>query len=49
MEAEYLPLEVEDRILGVHGVRSATVDVVWDPPWSPERLTDAAKLELGLL
>ena len=48
-EAELLPLEVEDRVLGVHGVREADVEVVWDPPWSPERLSDAAKLELGLL
>ena len=44
-----LPGEVQAKVRGVPGVTSATVDVVWDPPWSKERMTDAAKLQLGLL
>ncbi len=44
-----LPPEVEQKIGRVAGVSSVRVDVVWDPPWNPDRMTDAAKLRLGLL
>jgi FeS assembly SUF system protein len=47
--AEELPLEVESKARSVAGVRSARVDLVWDPPWSMEMMSDAAKLELGML
>lgn len=43
-----LPPEVEQKIKTVHGVTSARVDVVWDPPWTPDLMSEAAKLELGL-
>lgn len=43
-----LPPEIERRVELVEGVSSASVEVVWDPPWSPDLMTDAAKLELGL-
>lgn len=46
--AESLPPEVEARVAAVPGVTSARVDVVWDPPWGPERMSEAALLELGL-
>ena len=46
--AETLPPEVEQRAAGVEGVTSAKVDVVWDPPWGPDRMSEAALLELGL-
>src|SRR5512139_3542935 len=39
-----LPGEVETRVLEVEGVSSARVEVVWEPPWSPDRMTEAAKL-----
>ncbi len=42
-----LPGEVEDRIRGIEGVTQARVEVVWDPPWTPERMSEAARLELG--
>lgn len=42
-----LPPEVEEKVRDVQGVTSAIVDVVWDPPWNPEMMSDAAKLELG--
>ena len=32
----------------VEGVKSAAVEIVWDPPWTQDRMTEAAKLELGL-
>lgn len=47
--AGILPGEVESKVKGMHGVREARVELVWDPPWDPERMSDAAKLELGLL
>ena len=47
--AGILPGEVETKVRGVEGVRDAKVDLVWDPPWSPELMTDAAKLQLGML
>ena len=44
-----LPGEVEDKITVLAGVKSVKVDVVWDPPWSKERMSEAAKLQLGFL
>jgi FeS assembly SUF system protein len=46
--AETLPPEVADRVEKVPGVTTAHVEVVWDPPWGPERMSEAALLELGL-
>ncbi len=42
-----LPPEVEYKVLAIPGVTSARVDLVWDPPWTPDKMTDAAKLQLG--
>ena len=47
--AEMLPPEVETRAREVPGVTSVTLDLVWDPPWSPERMSEAARLELGMV
>jgi FeS assembly SUF system protein len=47
--AQALPLEVERRVRSVEGVTDAFVEVVWEPAWSPERMSDAAKLQLGML
>jgi len=47
--AAYLPVEVETKARAVPGVASAKVEVVWDPPWDPTRMSDAAKLQLGML
>jgi FeS assembly SUF system protein len=44
-----LPPEVERRIRDVDGVTDASVQVVWDPPWSPGRMSEAARLQLGLM
>ena len=45
--AESLPPEVEEKVAAVDGVASARVEVTWDPPWDPEMMSEAAKLELG--
>jgi FeS assembly SUF system protein len=47
--AQILPVEVASRVQAVAGVTDAKVDVVWDPPWDRDRMSDAAKLQLGLL
>ncbi len=47
--AESLPPEVQYRVEHVPGVKSAAVQVVWDPPWTPDMMTEAARLELGML
>jgi FeS assembly SUF system protein len=44
-----LPLEVEGKIRNVRGVSEVTVDLVWDPPWEPSRMSEAARLELGMM
>ena len=46
--AGMLPGEVEMRVSQVPGVKTAKVDVVWEPPWSKDRMSEAAKLQLGL-
>lgn len=47
--AQSLPGEVEQKVKKVEGVRDAKVLVVWEPPWSPSRMSEAAKLELGFM
>jgi FeS assembly SUF system protein len=47
--AEELPPEVESKARSVEGVTDVTLDLVWDPPWSPALMSEAAKLELGML
>jgi FeS assembly SUF system protein len=44
-----LPIEVERRIETIEEVPSAVVELVWDPPWSREMMSEAAQLELGLM
>ena len=44
-----LPPEVQQKVQSTIGVTSAKVDLVWDPAWNPERMTEAAKLQLGFL
>jgi metal-sulfur cluster biosynthetic enzyme len=41
--------EVENKIKGVPGVRDVMVSLVWDPPWGQDMMTEAARLQLGLL
>jgi FeS assembly SUF system protein len=43
-----LPPEVQAKAAGIPGVTSAKVDVVWEPPWTQDRMSEAARLQLGL-
>jgi FeS assembly SUF system protein len=47
--AEELPPEVETKTRSVAGVTSVALDLVWEPTWTPDRMSEAAKLELGML
>ena len=44
-----LPPEIELKLRAIPGVASARVDVVWDPPWGPDKMTEAARLQLNML
>jgi FeS assembly SUF system protein len=47
--AESLPKEVEDKVASVESVKSAAVNIVFDPPWDKDMMSEEAKLELGFL
>ena len=47
--AESLPLEVEQKVKTIDGVEDSSVELVWEPSWSPECMTEEARLELNLL
>ena len=44
-----LPLEVESKVSAIEGVKSAQVEIVWDPPWNPSKMSESAKLILGMI
>ena len=46
--ADILPVEVADKVRELPGVTDVAVELVWDPPWTPELLSEAARLELGM-
>ncbi len=43
-----LPPEVKAKVEAVPGVKSAKIDIVWEPPWEPSRMSEAARLQLGI-
>lgn len=47
--AETLPVEVEEKVKSIDSVKSAIVDITFDPPWNQDLMSEEAKLELGLL
>ena len=46
--AQWLPGQVEQKVKAIEGVTDVRVDVVFDPPWDRDRMSDAAKLQLGM-
>ena len=46
--AQSLPVDVANKVKSVDGVTDAKVDVVWEPAWTKDRMSDAAKLQLGM-
>jgi len=47
--AQSLPVEVEQKVAALPGVSTVSVEIVWDPPWGPEKMSEAARLQLGML
>jgi metal-sulfur cluster biosynthetic enzyme len=47
--AASLPREVESKVKAIEGVKSAQVEVAWDPPWNPGKMSESAKLQLGMI
>lgn len=47
--AQSLPGEIASKIQAIPGVTSTKVEVVWNPPWDPSKMSEAAKLQLGFL
>ena len=46
--AHTLPVEVADKVKAVEGIADAKVDIVWEPQWTKDRMSDAARLQLGM-
>jgi FeS assembly SUF system protein len=46
--AQSLPSDVEQKVRGISGVTDVKIDLVWEPPWEPSRMSEAARLQLGM-
>jgi FeS assembly SUF system protein len=44
-----LPAEIEEKLKAVSGVTDVKIDLVWDPPWDPSKMSEAARLQLGMI
>lgn len=47
--AESLPVEIEEKVKSLNAVKSAEVEITFDPPWTQDQMSEEAKLELGML
>jgi len=47
--AQSLPSEVEAKVKAVPGVTDAKIEIVWEPPWDPAKMSEAARLQLGMM
>jgi FeS assembly SUF system protein len=47
--AQSLPAEVEAKARAVEGVTDVKIDLVWEPPWDPSKMSEAARLQLGMI
>jgi metal-sulfur cluster biosynthetic enzyme len=47
--AQTLPVDVKTKIEEIEGVDRANIEIVFEPPWTPEKMSEAAKLEMNLL
>lgn len=47
--AESMPKEVEEKVGQVHGVETSRVNIVFDPPWDKDMMSEEAKLDLGMI
>lgn len=47
--AQIIPQEVEQKVREIEGVNEVSVEVTWSPPWNKEMMSEAARLELGMM
>ena len=47
--AQSIPAEVEQKIRAIEGVTDVQIDLVWEPPWDQNKMSEAARLQLGML
>ena len=47
--AQSIPAEVEAKVKEIPAVTGVTIDLVWDPPWDPSRMSEAARLQMGMM
>jgi len=43
------PAEIEAKVRAVAGVKDVKIDLVWEPPWDPSKMSEAARLQLGMM
>jgi len=47
--AQSLPAEIEGKVKAIPGVTDVKIELVWEPPWEPSRMSEAARLQLGMM
>ena len=47
--AQSIPAEVEGKVRAIAGVTDVKIDIVWEPPWDPSKMSEAARLQLGMM
>ena len=47
--AQSLPAEIEGKVKVAPGVTDVKIDIVWEPPWDPSKMSEAARLQLGMM
>jgi FeS assembly SUF system protein len=47
--AQSMPAEIEEKVKAISVVSGVKIDVVWDPPWDPSKMSEAARLQLGMM
>jgi FeS assembly SUF system protein len=47
--AQSMPAEIEEKVKVISGVSDVKIDLVWDPPWDPSKMSEAARLQLGMM
>ena len=47
--AQSMPAEIVEKVKAISGVSDVRIDLVWDPPWEPSKMSEAARLQLGMM
>lgn len=47
--AQSIPADIEEKVRAIPGVSDVTINIVWEPPWDPSKMSEAARLQLGMM